>query len=83
MLTLLCNSVAGSSAERYRIQDSTDNVLPADRRSTSALGEVLSNLVSVTCWPERKRVCRKDIGRVGRHSNGYVKHLILSEFSSV
>ena len=52
------------------IQASTANVLPADRRSTSALGEVLSSLVSATCWPERKRGCRKDVGRAGRHLHG-------------
>ncbi len=49
-----------------RNQPGNVDVLPADRVSTSALGEVVSSLVSVTCATERKRVCRENNGSTGR-----------------
>ena len=47
-------------------QTNSDNILQADRWNTSALGEVFSSLVPATCGTERKRVCQKDIARIGR-----------------
>ena len=36
-------------------------------KNTSALGEVLSSLVSATCFSKRERVCRGNIDMPGRH----------------
>ena len=49
------------------IQPGADNILQADHRDTSALGEVFSSLVSAACRNERKRVCMKNIASAGRH----------------